>query len=92
MHASMSVRHNTSASGTPYVLANGYVNRPVSFAGRDSDNEYFSCYVLTSSSLYAAAVEVKNNFNNGGKLEIFKQQNSGQCEKFSLGNYSYLLD
>ena len=82
MQANMSVRHNTSVAGSPYV----------SFAGRDSAGEYFSCYVLTTSPLYDAAVAIKNNFTNGGRLYIYKQTSSNECENLSLGNYSYYLD
>lgn len=92
MHANMSVRHNTTASGSPYALINGYASSSVTFAGRDGDGEYFSCYVPPSSPIYAEAVDAKNNFNNGSRLYIYKQQNSSECENFSLGNYSYYLD
>jgi hypothetical protein len=92
MQANMSVRHNTTAAGSPYVLINGYANSSVTFAGRDGNNTYFSCYVPTTSPLYTAAVDAKNNFNNGARLYIYKQLNSSECESFSLGNYSYFLD
>lgn len=92
MQANMNVRHNTSIAGSPYVLINGYAGSSVTFAGRDSENEYFSCYVSTSSPLYTEAVDAKNNFNNGARLYIYKQQSSSDCEGFSLGNYSYYLD
>jgi hypothetical protein len=92
MQANMSVRHNTTAAGSPYVLINGYANSSISFAGRDGDNTYFSCYVPTTSPLHAAAVDAKNNFNNGSRLYIYKQTSSSECENFSLGNYSYYLD
>ena len=92
MQANMSVRHNTTIGGSPYVLANGYANSSVTFAGRDADNEYFSCYVPVSSTLHTAAVEVKNNMTNGGRLYIYKQKTSSVCENFSLGNYSHYLD
>jgi len=92
MQANMSVRHNTAASGSPYVLANGYAGGSITFAGRDSEGDYFSCYVPTSSSLYADAVDAKNNLNNGSRLYIYKRESNGECEGFSLGNYSYYLD
>lgn len=92
MQANMSVRHNTTIAGNPYVLINGYAGSSVTFAGRDSANEYFSCYVTSSSPLYAEAIDAKNNFNNGARLYIYKQQDSSNCEGFSLGNYSYYLD
>lgn len=89
MQAEMSVRFNTAVSGAPYVLVNGSANSAVSFAGRNSNYVYFSCSVGTSSPLYAAAVDAKNNLTNGGRLYIYKQVGSNECESFSLGNYSY---
>ena len=89
MQATMNVRFNTALAGAPYMLANGSVNSSVTFAGRDSNYVYFSCSVSTSSPFYAAAVDAKNNLTNGGRLYIYKQVGSSDCESFSLGNYSY---
>ena len=89
MQATMNVRFNTTTAGSPYVLVNGYANSSITIAGRDSENEYFSCYVLPTSPLYAAALDVKNNADDGSRIYVYKQTSSGECENFSLGHYSY---
>lgn len=89
MQATMNVRYNTSLAGSPYVLVNGYANSSITIAGRDSENKYFSCYVLPTSPLYAAALDVKNNADDGSRIYVYKQTSSGECENFSLGHYSY---
>lgn len=92
MQATMSVRYNTSAAGSPYALVNGYANSSITIAGRDGENQYFSCYVLPTSPLYQAAIDVKNNADNGARIYVYKQIASGECENFSLGHYSYFQD
>lgn len=91
MQATMNVRHNGSAAGSPYVLVNGYANGSVTIAGRDSENQYFSCYVSPGSALYQAAIDVKNNADDGSRIYVYKQIASGECENFSLGHYSYFM-
>lgn len=92
MQATMNVRHNGSAAGSPYVLVNGYADSSITIAGRDSSGEYFACYVTPGTPLYAAALDVKNNLSNGSRIYVYKQTNSTACENFSLGQYSYFQD
>ncbi|MFZ5842022.1 MAG: hypothetical protein ACOY3E_03900 [Pseudomonadota bacterium] len=89
MQATMNVRYNTSIAGSPYVLVNGYANSSITIAGRDSENEYFSCYVLPTSPLYAAASAMQSGAGDGSRIYVYKQTSSGECENFSLGHYSY---
>lgn len=90
MQGNMSVRFNTTAPGSPYIYATGYAGSTVSFHGRDSDNEYFSCYVFTSSPLYQAAVDIKNNLQDGSRLYVTRNLDSNECSNVFLGNYSYM--
>lgn len=89
MQGNMSVRYNTTAAGSPYIYATGYAGSTVSFHGRDGDNEYFSCYVNTSSPLYQAAVDIKNSLQDGSRLYVTKDNGSNECSNVFLGNYSY---
>lgn len=89
MQANMSVRYNTSAAGSPYVYATGYAGSYVGFFGRDGDNEYFSCYVSTTNPIYAAAVDIKNNLQDGSRLYVTKNAGNSECTNVFLGNYSY---
>jgi len=92
MQATMNVRYNTTAAGSPYALVNGYANSSITIAGRDSDGTYFSCYVSPASNLYSAALDVKNNLQDGSRLYVYKQTTSSDCENFSLGQYSYFIE
>lgn len=89
MQGNMSVRYNTSAAGSPYVYATGYAGSHVGFFGRDGDNDYFACYVFPSSPLYQAAVDIKNNLQDGSRLYVTKSADSNECTNVFLGNYSY---
>lgn len=89
MQANMSVRYNSTVAGSPYVLATGYAGQTVGFHGLDSDNEYFSCFVYTTSPIYQAAVDIKNNLQDGSRLYVTKTAASNECTNVFLGNYSY---
>ena len=92
MWAQMSVRYNTSAPGSPFVYAQGYAGGGVSFWGRDSNNRSFSCYVATSSPIYNAVVDIKNNLSNGSYLYVAKTASSSVCTNVFLSQRSYFLD
>jgi hypothetical protein len=89
MQANMSVRWNAAAAGSPYVYATGYAGSSVGFHGRDGSSQYFSCYVSTSNPLYAQAVDIKNNLQDGSRLYVTKNSSSSECTNVFLGNYSY---
>jgi hypothetical protein len=61
----------------------------VGFFGRDSSNNFFACYVNTTNPLYAAAVDIKNNLQDGSRLYVTKTASSSECTNVFLGNYSY---
>ena len=92
MQATMNVRYNTSIGGSPLVYAYGYANSAITIGGRDSDNDTFICYIATSSPLYAAAVDIKNNFTNGGAIRVTREKTSSACASLFHGNYSSILD
>ncbi|MEJ2419337.1 MAG: hypothetical protein P8Y45_20915 [Exilibacterium sp.] len=89
LSGAMSVRYNTSVSGSPYIYANGYANSAVSFYGRDSDGDNFVCSVPTTSALYDQAVDIKNSLTNGGYLYVSKPSSSSTCSSVYLLNASY---
>lgn len=89
MQANMSVRYNSTAAGTPYAYATGYAGSSVGFHGRDGENEFFSCYVPTTSPIYQAAVDIKNNLQDGSRLYVTKNAGNSECTNVFLGNYSY---
>lgn len=89
MQGNMSVRFNPAAANNVYVYATGYAGQTVGFHGRDGDGEYFSCHVPNSSPLYQAAVDIKNNLQDGSRLYVTKDLTSSLCTNVFLGNYSY---
>ena len=92
MDAKMNVRFNGAVAGSPYVYATGYAGSTIAFAGRDSQNEYFYCYVPTTSPIHAAAEDIKNNLKSGSRLYVTKTETSSECTNVFLGNYSYFVD
>ncbi|AJQ96981.1 hypothetical protein [Gynuella sunshinyii] len=93
LYGSMNNRYNTSASTTTtYIGAYGSAGSTVTFFGRDGDGDTFSCYVTTSSTLYDAAIDIKNNLTNGGYLSVSKTATSTACTSVYLLNASYFLD
>lgn len=89
----MNNRYNTSATTyDTYIYANGYANSSVSFTCRDGAGTTFSCYVPTTSALYSASVDIKNNLTNGGYLYAAKGTTSTECTSVYLLNGSYWLD
>lgn len=89
LSGAMSVRYNTTVSGSPYLYANGYANSAVSFYGKDSDGETFVCSVPTTSSFYQEAVDIKNSLTNGGYLYVTKAASGSTCTNVYLLNGSY---
>lgn len=93
LSGAMSNRYNTAATtSSTYIYANGYVNSSVSFVGVDGAGTTFSCFVPTTSALYAGAVDIKNSLTNGGYLYAGKGTASNECTFVYLLNGSYWLD
>jgi hypothetical protein len=89
----MNNRYNTAVTtSSTYIYANGFANSSVSFTCHDGDGNTFSCYVPTTSALYSAAVDIKNNLTNGGFLYAAKGTTSTECTAVYLLNGSYWLD
>lgn len=87
MQGTMNVRYNATVAGSPYIGAEGYAGGTIHFLGRDNDNEYFACYVSPGSSLYQAAVDIRNNLHDGSVLYAATADGS-QCSNLYLANYS----
>lgn len=91
MQGTMNVRYNTTVAGNPYIGAEGFNGGSIHFLGRDSDNDYFACYVRPGTSLYAEAVAIRNNLHNGGILYVATADGNA-CSNLYLANYSSYLD
>jgi len=90
MRGTMNNRYN----GIPntYIGGYGYANSSVSFYGRDADNDFFSCYVPTTSALYSQAFDIKNNLKNGSYLLVYKSSTTSECTSIFLRNSSDIMD
>ncbi len=88
MVGTMHVRYNTSYPNA-YIYGSGAVGDTVTFSGTDGSGNYFSCYVPTSSALYAGAVNVKNNLKNGSYLYLIKGTSSTECTYVFMGSASH---
>ncbi len=89
MNGYMNVRWNSTIPGSPYMGASGAAGGPVSFFGRDSENDTFSCIVDPGTSLYEAAVDIKNNLKDGNQLYVTKSSTSNSCTSITLHSLSY---
>jgi hypothetical protein len=89
MQGNMSVRWNASAATNSYIYATGYAGSYVGFFGYDGTNS-FSCYVSTTNPIYAQAVDIKNNLQDGSRLYVTKNAGNSECTNVFLGNYSYM--
>ncbi len=88
MRGTMSIRYNaTPTAFTEFVSAYGYVNSVVHFYGRDGAGDTFSCYVPTTSALYAQAMDVKNNLKDGSLLYAAKGA-TNECTAVYIANHS----
>ena len=90
MYGSMNNRYNASA--VSYIGGYGYINATITFYGHDDASTSFSCYVPTTSALYAQAVDVKNNLRNGSYMLVIKSSTSSECTSIFLRNSSDILD
>lgn len=93
MHADFSVRYNTQATSNSFVrfspdVTMGYVH----FSGRDEANVYFSCYIPSSSPLYAQALQVAGTLGNGTHLYVGRPLNSSECNDFVVTVKSEFLN
>lgn len=93
MYGSMNNRYSTiPTTYDTYIFAYSYANGSITFGGKDGDGDGFSCYVPTTSALYAHALEVKNNLNNGVFVNVQKGTGSSECTSVFSRNASYFLD
>ena len=90
--ATMNVRYNTNAAGSPYFYVNGYANSAISIVARDSNNTFFSCYIPTDSPYYNMISAIKSSLENGSRMVIYKKKATSYCEMIMYGQYSNLLD
>lgn len=92
LDATMSVRYNTSAEGSPYFYVNGYANSAISIIARDSEDKFFSCYIQKDSPYYNMISAIKSSLENGSRMVIYKKKATSYCEMIMYGQYSNLLD
>lgn len=91
LSAMMSVRYNSSYPNS-YVRISGSINGTITIAGGDESGGYFYCYVSTSNSMYAAAVDIKNSATNGAYLVVARPVASTECSSIYIQNSSVFLD
>ena len=88
---------NTRFSAAPtlyptYIGAGGYANGMLYFYGQDADGRSFNCYVPTSSSIYKAAVDIKNTLSNGSMLMVQRTPPSSECSAVYSAKSSHYLN
>jgi len=82
----------TSTAFTTYIGAGGYANGLLYFYGQDATGRSFYCYVPTSSSIYKAAVDIKNSLGNGSLLSVQRTPPSSECTAVYSAKASHYLN
>ncbi len=93
MYGTFNNRFNTTPSATKtYIGAGGYANGLLYFYGEDADGRYFYCYIPTTSSIYQAAVEIKNTLGDGSLLSVERTPPSSECTSVYSAKASHYLN
>ncbi len=83
--------NNTPTAHTTYIGAGGYANGLLYFYGQDASGQSFYCYVPTSSSIYRAAVDIKNTLGDGSLLSVQRTPPSSECTAVYSAKASHYL-
>ena len=83
--------NNTPTAHTIYIGAGGYANGLLYFYGQDANGQSFYCYVPTSSSIYRAAVDIKNTLGDGSLLSVQRTPPSSECTAVYSAKASHYL-
>lgn len=93
MIGTFSSRFDASATAHPvYIGAGGYAGGLLYFYGQDGDGRQFYCYVPTASSIYDAAVDIKNTLSLGSLLSVSRTLPSSECSAVYSAKASHYLD
>ena len=93
MYGTMNNRYNTTPTTyDTYIYASGVANSTVSFFGQDGDGDFFSCFVPTTSALYASAVDIARNMRNGSHIYVTENTTTNECTYLSYVNGSQIMD
>lgn len=82
----------TQSAYNTYIGAGGYANGLLYFYAQDPDGRYFYCYIPSSSSIYQAAVDIKNTLGNGTLLSASRSPPSSECTSVYSAKASHYLN
>lgn len=92
MFGTFNNRYNkTPSAHTTYIGSGGYANGLLYFYGQDGEGRAFYCYIPTSSSLYKAAVDIKNTLSDGSLLSVQRTPPSSECTAVYSAKASHYL-
>lgn len=92
MFGTFNSRYDTAPTlYTMYIGAGGYANGLLYFYGQDAVGHSFYCYVPTSSSIYQAAVDIKNTLGDGSLLSVQRTPPSSECSAVYSAKASHYL-
>lgn len=92
MYADFNVRYNPKATKNSYVMVNpDVVMGHVLIFAVDDSGTIFSCYITSTSSLYAKALQVAGALGNGSRLYA-SRASSSECNDFLITVGSQYLD
>ena len=92
MFGTFNSRYNqTPTTFTTYIGSGGYANGLLYFYGQDAEGRSFYCYIPTYSSIYKAAVEIKNSLGDGALLSVQRTLPSSECTAVYSAKASHYL-
>ena len=92
MFGTFNSRYNqTPTNYTTYIGSGGYANGLLYFYGQDAEGRSFYCYIPTSSSIYKAAVDIKNSLGDGSLLSVQRTLPSSECTAVYSAKASHYL-
>jgi hypothetical protein len=92
MFGTFNSRYNqTPTTFTTYIGSGGYANGLLYFYGQDAEGRSFYCYIPTSSSIYKAAVDIKNSLGDGSLLSVQRTLPSSECTAVYSAKASHYL-
>lgn len=96
LSGSMNVGLNKSTFNySPSIHAYANFNASIAIHGRDQNTgAYFSCYIPTTSQIYAFAKDAVSNLSNGTAIYAYKGSatNPNECTTLNIQKASFFLD
>jgi hypothetical protein len=84
--------NNAPTAYNTYIGAGGYANGLLYFYGQDGDGRSFYCYIPTTSSIYKAAVDIKNTLSNASLVSVQRTPPSSECTAVYSAKASHYLN